>query len=107
MNICFEVICSGKGYAPPDMNNLSRRDRRMEGRREWEGESERAKKRVNFTTRKMRVYWPVVSKGRAPEAKRAEFVSCPRREWFCTFVIELHFHFRVQHARVEINVTRR
>lgn len=71
MNICFEVICSGKGYAPPDMNNLFHRDRRM-GRkeREREGERGRVKKRVNFTTRKMRVYWPVVRKGRVPEGKR-------------------------------------
>jgi len=44
-------------------------------RREGEGYGERKRggreeKRVNFTTRKMRVYRPVMRKGRVPEAKR-------------------------------------
>lgn len=67
-NICFEAICSGKGYAPSDMNNLFHRDRL---RVRWE--RGREEKRVNFTTRKMRIYRPFARKGRggcAPEAKR-------------------------------------
>lgn len=88
-NICFEVIYGGKGYAPPDTNNLFHRDgartergggegregvkARGEDQREGEGVREkREEKRVNFTTRKMRVYRPVVRKGRRGESARSE-----------------------------------